>query len=328
MKNIHEGGYIVKKFYTLEELSQVYEDYSLADAEAKKVLKKVKKYPIGFQCLEEAEALQGGQWKEYFEKKVVPFETNADAVVFADGSLDEKIMEGAYGLVIFFKDGDIYYESACLEDIAPGKYKTIRYSVTGEREEIETEYKDIFAGENVAEKAHGYVAASNQIGGECDGVMRAMEICIKERGLKKIVIAYDCENVETVWRTGKANTNVTCRYAKLCEEVKTVYGADVDWKKVDSHTGKKLDKPQYLLSDEVYPLAVYNDIVDAMAKAETAGKKIGSAENFNLARAVLPEALLPFYDAGATTREKRRAYARKLLETVLGNELLRPIFKA
>lgn len=315
---------VIKKYYTLERLSKVYDVYAPAVAEKNRVYKNVKIYPLGFQSLEEANALQSGKWNSYLTEHVVPFETEADAVIYADGSLDEDLFEGAYGIVVFFKDGDVFYESAWLKDQVAEKYDIVRYSSKGDVERLEKEYKDIFRDKGTEKKEHGFISASRNIGSECESVMRGIDVCL-EKGYKKLVVAYDCEIVETVWNNRNTKTNVTRKYAEYCDKIEKM-GVCIEWIKVDSH-GSKKQKPQYLLDNPIYVHAVYNDIVDAMAKAETATKPIGNAENFNLARAILPKPLLSFNDKGLKTSEDRRAYARELLKNVLDINILRPRFK-
>ena len=320
----------MKKYYTLEGISKIYEDYNSADSEGKKVLKGVKRYAHGFHSKEEAEALRSGQWKKYVKENIGRWEIEADAIVYADGSLDEKTKDGSYGLIIFFKNGEVFYESALLKDIEPEKYKVIRYAADGSSKELFREYEDIHNSRNPEDKEHGYIAASNQIGGECDGVRHALEICC-ENQLKKIVVFYDCDTGVKVYEGGResAKSNVTYSFAKLGEEMRA-QGVDVKWEHVYSHAGKgnKKDVEQYPVCGIRYLHAVYNDLVDAMAKAEIVGKPIGISENFNLSRALLPDGVLSFNDAGAKTIEERRALARKYLEVILSNEALRPVFKA
>lgn len=321
----------IPKYYTLEELSQVYyKDYQGANADAAKVLNGVKKYPHGFHSEEEANALNSGEWKKYLKENICHEAIDADAIVYADGSLDEKVLKGSYGLIIFFKTGEVFYESAFLEDTATKEYKVIRYGTNGEQEELNYKYEDIFENKNVEEKEHGYISASGQIGGECDGVRRALEICL-EKKLKKVHIFYDCDTGAKVFQNENANTdaNVTYAFAELGKKMRKE-GVDVRWEHVYSHAGSstKSHIEQYPVKSRLYLHSVYNDIVDAMAKAEILNKDIAIAENFNLSRALLPDGIVSFGNMGLKTQAERRNHIRRYLEIIVDDEVLRPTFKA
>ncbi len=119
-------------------------------------------------------------------------------------------------------------------------------------------------------------------------------------------------------------------YGVFCEELVQEYGAKIDFIKVDSHTDKK-GKGQYLVGSDVYPHAVYNDIVDTLAKAETRENPIGRAENFNMVR-VMPDAFKTFKEiemaCSADERaDARRMHARELFEIVVNEKKIRPVFR-
>lgn len=316
------------KKYVLKGFDRAYTNFAEAQNEANRM--KMREIPLGFESEEEAEAFRLGQWMEYFEKTFQPFETDADAVVYADGSWDKDEKYGAYGVVIFFKDGEIFCESATLRDVEPGRYEITRFDARGEQdgETVYRSYVDVYKGMNVEEKKHNFVSASHQDGGECESVMRALEICCKEKNLKKIVLVYDCEFVKLRYEKGSkdATANVPKAYGDFAEDLRKNYGVKIEFIKVDSHTDKK-GKGQYLVGDAKYPHAVYNDIVDILAKAETVKNPIGRSENFNVTR-VIPEEFKTFHEISKRGIPARRAHARSIYEAVVTSEILRPVFKA
>lgn len=84
---------------------------------------------------------------------------------------------------------------------------------------------------------------------------------------------------------------------------------------------------QYRIEAKEYLHAVYNDLVDILAKAEV-GKKISPGENINAFRAISDE-FKRFSDIGADKREEKREHARRLVKNVLNksDEIFRPVFK-
>ena len=85
-----------------------------------------------------------------------------------------------------------------------------------------------------------------------------------------------------------------------------------------------------MIKDDTYIHAVFNDIVDAMAKAETNDNPINRAENFNLVR-VIPDAFRTFkeVEAGKQGIEKtiaRRMHTRKMIEIILNDKNVKPLF--
>ncbi len=199
------------KKYTLEGFNQTYTTYAQAQNEANRLNRKGE-IPLGFESDEEAEAYRKGEWETYFKNTYKPFETDADAVVYADGSWDTITGKGAYGIVIFFRNGEVFCESALLEDDVPERYCVTRYNRHGEQDgqPVYRSYVDLFKGKDVEEKAHSFVRASRQDGGECESVMRALEICCKEKGLKKIVLAYDCDFVKLRYSKGRKDARPMC----------------------------------------------------------------------------------------------------------------------
>ena len=193
------------KKYTLKGFDRLYEDYAGAQKEANR--RKDRAIPLGFESEDEAEAFREGRWENYLSDICQPFETDADAVVYADGSWDKDERYGAYGVIIFFRNGEIFCESAVLRDVEPGIYRVQRYNARGEKDGAvqDFHYTDLYKGMEVEEKKHGFIRASHQIGGECAGVMRALEICCKEKKIKKIVLAYDCDTVKLCYEKGIDN---------------------------------------------------------------------------------------------------------------------------
>ena len=320
------------KKYTLNGFEKYFLDFQDAQKEANRLNRKGE-IPLGFESEEEVEAYRTGHWEEYFKDTYRPVETDAEAVVYADGSFDAKTGKGGYGIVIFFSDGEIFCESGLLEDMEPETYRVTRFDRCGQQygEPVYRTYVDLFKGKDVPEQKHTFVLASRQDGGEAESVIRSLEICVKERGLKKIILAYDCEFVDSRYHNGRkgAKFNVPYAYGAFCEDLREEYNPDVKFVKVDSHTDNK-GKGQYLVAESTFTHAVYNDIVDAMAKAEMKGNPINRSENFNMVR-VMPEEFKTFKEIEDASpigqrQQARRAHARHLFEIVAYNKKIRPVF--
>jgi len=252
-----------------------------------------------------------------------------DAVVYTDGSFDANTGAASYGLIIFFRDeAEPLIESGTLEDVADGNYKAVRYGKDGKQKEPEELYPCIRkSGKN------GYISASYSVASEFLGAKRSLEICCKEKGLKKILIIYDNENVaheyELKDKKDKGEGGVEGEYREFLREIKRdVLKEDNDlaFCKVDSHK-------QYSIGADEYPHAVYNDLVDILAKMELkaeTGKAVNPKENPNVFRAISDE-FERFSDnpeADKTEADSRRKYARELVEKVLkkSDGIFRPKF--
>lgn len=170
--------------------------------------------------------------------------------------------------------------------------------------------------------------------------MRSLEICCKDKRLKKILLIHDRDGIKQGYDNRKdlstAIGDVAYKYREFLqklEEEGLLENDYITFKKVDSHkVNDKQDeegKEQYRVDDEEkYPHAVYNDLVDILAKAET-GIGIKRRENFNVFRAI-PDEFKGFPDtADADKRRKHAGLARELVESVLEkyDGKFRPIFK-
>lgn len=312
------------KYYTWKNLDKLYESYEDAKTAAnKKGLKDV--FPPRFKSMEEAEAFRKGELDKYIrEDKYKPFEAaQYDAVIYTDGSFDRVNKIAAYGLIIFFSDETgPWIESGILEDVDAVKYKIVKYDEYGDEIKDGDNIKEIVRDnkENDKTKEKGFVSKSESITAEFSGAMRSLEICCQKRGLKKLLIIYDCENVKTEYDNREMPETddgyAAAAYRKFLRNLKDV---DLQFIKIDSHK-------QYLIDEDEYPHAVYNDLTDILARAEL-GIKINPTDNPNVFRAISDD-FKRFSDIGAVTREEQREHARKLVKTVLNKSdgIFRPIF--
>ena len=309
-----------KKYYTLNGLDALYENYSDANQDTNKKAYK-NKYPLGFESKEEAEMLRSGHWDEYFQKVFKSYETEADAVVYTDGSFDSKKEYAAYGLIIFFRTGEVYCESAKLEDDENLKnYRIQRYDV--KNNEIKIEY-------GKGNEKNDMIKSARQYAGECAGVMRGLDICCKEKKLKKIVVVYDCKSINQGYNNAKDEKqssidkekggDMAKRYSNFCEDLYKKEKPEVKFFKVDSHIA------EYRIGSEEFSNAIYNDVVDILAKAETTEIPLKRAENFNLVRAMSECDFETFGDVNAKSVEERRSHARAMFLSVVKS--IYPVFK-
>lgn len=330
-----------KKYYTWKGLNQLYD----TEAEARKEVDELKKkgilsanvYAAGFEQKEEAEAFRKGVLDEYIQENYRRFDAaQYDAIVYTDGSFDTTTKIASYGLIIFFKDKtDPFIESGILEDVTNGTYKVVRYDEDGKEKIVETYPCKSKSGEG------DYISSGYSATGEFLGAKRSLEICCKERGLKKVLIIYDNINVEHEYELkdskDKDVEGVEGEYREFLREIKRdVLKEDNDlvFCKVDSHKQYSIDVDKCKDKDEYkYPHAVYNDLVDILAKAEIKveiGKVVKPAENFNVFRAISNE-FERFSDnpeADKTQAGDRRKYARELVGKVLkkSDGIFRPKF--
>lgn len=316
-----------KKYYTWKGnvgLAE-YHDYKEAQAAAQKMgLKKAD--PPGFVYKEEAEAFSKEKWDEYIEKHYKPFDAaKYDAVIYTDGSFSSKDKTMAsYGLLIFFRDENRpYIESCTIQDVEDGKkYKIVRYDNEGDVKEAE-EFPF-----NSRDGKSGLVSGAHVTVGELFGAMRALEVCCKERKLKKILLIYDREGI----RQGYENRNdldtakgdVAYQYREFLQQLERegfLKDDGITFQKIDSHEVKDKrdedEKEQYRVGNsEKYPYAVWNDVVDILAKAET-GIAIKRQEDFNVFRAI-PDEFKGFPAAAdAVKRREHATQARELVKNVL-----------
>lgn len=324
------------KYYTWKGLEKLHSTYGEAQKEVnEKELKNV--FPTGFEYKEEAEAFRKGELDEYIQKKYKQFDAaQYDAVVYTDGSYDTATKIASYGLIIFFREeADPFIESGTLEDVEDQKYKIVRYDENG-KQKGQPEYCPF---KSKPQKS-GYISVAGSVAGEFLGAKRSLEICCKEKGLKKILIIYDNENVEHEYELkdskDKDDGGVEGEYREFLREVKKDFlGKDNDLKftKVDSHGGENENKPQCKIDANEYPHAVYNDLVDILAKMEikeNVGDVVKPKINFNVFRAISNE-FERFSDnseADKTKADDRREFARKLVEYVLDKSggIFRPTF--
>lgn len=316
----------INKYYTWKgnDPFAVYHEYRDALTAAQKKGQHVD--PPGFVHKEEAEAFSKGKWEEYIEKHYRPFDAaKYDAVVYTDGSFTPNDSTTAsYGLIIFFKDEEKpYVESCVIQDLVEEKtYRIVRYDGDGKKEEpAEYPFESRFG-------KGGLVSGSHVTVGELFGAMRSLEICCKEKGLKKILLIYDRDGIRQGYEKRNdldtAQGDVAYQYRKFLQKLEEegfLKDADITFQKIDSHEIKgsqnEDEKEQYRVGNkENYPHAVYNDLVDILAKAET-GIAIRRQQNFNVFRAI-PDEFRGFpATADADRRRVHAGYARELVRQVL-----------
>lgn len=313
----------IEYYYTWKGLdSWKYRTYKEALAEVnKKRMRNV--FPAGFEYEEEARAFCEGELDKYVRDNCRPFETEAEAVIYTDGSYGKDENIASYGLIIFFRDEtEPYIESGIIEDIKGTDdvtYKIVRYDGTGNEIKDSDSIRKIVR-DHKDDGKKGFVSKSQSAAGELSGVMRGLEICCKKRKLKNILIIYDSAFVEAVYnsrkRPGLPEGYAAVAYKNLLQDLKD---ADLKFIKIDSHSNKSKNKHQYLIGSDKYPHAVYNDLVDILARAEI-GIKIKPTDNFNVFRAVSDE-FERFPAAGLVKPEEQkrqeRQHARGLVKTVL-----------
>lgn len=287
------------------------------------------------------------------------FEFTSDAVVFVDGSnnFDNRDFDGkkpnrtlnkkddyyyaSYGMIIFYRDGSVYVESAKLVD----------NKVLNDNETSYTSYRNGFtiSKDNVVEKIepssetlmvpivyqekefdNACLRTSWNISSELEAARRAIDICFNDRKLKNVHIFYDCESVSTVGKifhsvTGKAkrpdlNSNITNFVGTYMEQLNDGE-RNVEFNWIPSHA-----------SGPVW--AKFNDSVDILAKAETYNRPIGREENPNLKK----EGVVPFKDKLTYSEfvteddvkrvtDARRQQAYEFIQKVVTNEAIKPKFK-
>lgn len=214
-------------------------------------------------------------------------------------------------------------ESCTIQDAEGGKqYKIVRYDSDGEEKETkEYPFKSRFG-------KGGLVSGSHVTVGELFGVMRALEICCKDRRLKKLLLIYDRDGIGQGYDNrndlSTAEGDVAYQYREFLQKLEEggfLKEDSITFQKVDSHTVKDKqgedEQEQYRVDNkEAYPHAIYNDLVDILAKAET-GIGIRRQEDFNAFRAI-PDEFKGFPATDDINKRREHAgQARALVNKVL-----------
>lgn len=288
-----------------------------------------------------------------------PFEFTTDAVVFVDGSsnFDSNDFDGdakkanrkinkredfyysSYGMIIFYRDGSIYVESAKLVDNkATDKetsYTSYRngFTITKDKqlEKHEPSSETLVAPIVFQEKEfnNACLRTSWNVSSEVEAARRAVDVCFNEKKLKTLHLFYDCSTVKAVGNAFKAvtgevnkpqlNSNITNFVGKFMEKLNDgERHADFEW--IPAHA----KGPMW---------AKFNDCVDILAKSETYKRSIGTTENPNLDK----EGVKNFrnkleYSEDITEHDveyvvdSRRKEAYNFIYKVLSNEAIRPKF--
>ena len=288
-----------------------------------------------------------------------PFEFTSDAVIFVDGSRnfdvpdfdgrkpnrslnkDKGFYYSPYGMIIFFRDGSIYVESAKLIDGPVNDKETsmvasrngFTISADGKIEQLAPSEETIKVGIKYQEKEFNYgcVLTSWNDSSELEAARKALDICFNEKKLRNVDIFYDCQTISKVGNcfyavTGQAKepalgSNITAFVGDFCRKLND--GS----RHIDFH---------WIPAHGLGPIwAKFNDCVDVLAKSETYNKPVGSAGslNPNLAK----EGVKPFEDSltyseyvteddvkRVTAARRKQAY--NFIYKVLKDESIRPKF--
>jgi hypothetical protein len=298
------------------------------------------------------------------DKLAAEFKFTADAVVFVDGSRNfddsdfeggksdgrrkknENFYYGAYGIIIFFRDGSVYVESARMEDVdaeedtkkdpEKGCISVARHSHKSGADRMaweeshETVNVPYYYKPGKPDKK--YVLSSWNIPGEVGAARRALDICFHQENLNSAYVFYDCEQVNIVKKILRGtkptlSANVTYDYgefSKILKEENKHVGA----MHVYSHSKAK---KKGIRCDE--HLELFNSCVDALAKAETYNKPINAELNKPLVpygRVQFPENVIYSDDLTeekiAQKIDQRREHAFALIKKVLADPKARPEF--
>lgn len=288
------------------------------------------------------------------------FEFKSDAVIFVDGSRnfdvpdfdgkkpnrslnkDKGFYYSPYGMIIFFRDGSVYVESAKLIDgqvlssketsmIAYRNGFTIDKDGRAELLAASEEQIKIAIKHQELEFNYGCVLTSWNDSSELEAARRALDICFNEKKLRNVDIFYDCQTISKVGN---------CFYAVTGQAKEPVLGSNItafvgDFCRKLNDGSRHIDF-HWIPAHGLGPIwAKFNDCVDVLAKAETYNKPIGKAGslNPNLAK----EGVKPFEDSltyseyvteddvkRVTAARRKQAY--NFIYKVLKDESIRPKF--
>ncbi len=288
-----------------------------------------------------------------------PFEFTTDAVVFVDGScnFDNNDFDGkepnrkinkredyyysSYGMIIFYRDGSIYVESAKLVDNkATDKetsYTSYRngFTITKDKqlEKHEPSSETLVAPIAFQEKEfnNACLRTSWNASSELEAARRAVDICYNEKKLKTLQIFYDCKTVSSVGNAFKAVTE-NLRRPELNTNITNFVGTFLE----KLNDGERHIDFQWIPSHAKGPMwAKFNDCVDILAKSETYKRPIGGAKHLN--PNLKEEGVRKFkneleYSEAVTEHDveyitdARRKEAYNFIYKVLSNEAIRPKF--
>lgn len=276
-------------------------------------------YPRGFITKAEAEVYSQDKLSEYIREKHLglSFDDGYDAVAFSDGSTDGK-KRGGFGLIIFFKDGEVYWESERIEDVTNVMSTYRRISSLGQSTgEIQCP--------DTPQKEKGYIESSRNETGEFEACRRAMEICFEKPGINNIKLIYDSDAPVKRYihlSEDRINSNEILNPAiKSYQDTVIKYLAQkktVQFINTDSHT-------HYEIGTEEFRNAVFNDMVDAMAKVEAYIGEISYSQNPNL-YAVLsfPENITPKTDSNFSLMDLNHNRVDEMFKELLQHKYLYP----
>ena len=288
------------------------------------------------------------------------FEFTSDAVIFVDGSrnFDAPDFDGKspnrklnknknfyfspYGIIIFFRDGSVFVETAKLIDggVLSEKetsYISYRHGFTVDKNNVVKESaatKEIVKVRIKHEERefnNGCVLTSWNDTSELEAARRALDICFNEKNVNNIDIYYDCATISKAGNTfyavtGQAkepslNSNITSSIGDFCRSL---------------NNGKRHIGFHWIEAHSLGTMAAkFNDCVDVLAKSETYNKPIGATKKLNPNLA--GEGVKPFRDSLVYSdsltedevervAELRRKQAYELIQKVVTKESIRPKF--
>jgi hypothetical protein len=291
------------------------------------------------------------------------FQFTADAVIFVDGSRNfdnidfdnqkphrtrnkkKSFYFSSYGIIIFYRDGSIYVESARVEDgdsagadvpffttshhgFSIGKDRSISAVDYTEK----TTYRQLASGPDV-EFEDQYVLASWNVVGEVEGARHALDLCLHKKNLNSAYVFFDCDQIDIVKKIfqGKKpqlGSNVTYHYGEFCKNL-CRENRHVGTMHVYSHSkGKRLG------IDCDWRQELFNSCVDVLAKAETYNKPIDAVKEN---KPLKPYGLTPFAEELAyrdaleedelqRVIDSRRRQAYELVKQVVLDPEAQPVF--
>lgn len=313
-------------YYSLVQLDKVYDNYNDANKASNEQNMK-SSYPVAFVSEEAAEAFRTGQWSQYMEEHLMPYYSMKDAVCYVDGSCnfgdkgdtEQAEQYATYGIIIFFRTGEVFIETGKMVDAADGSPV---YYVDRKDENGNMRIENDPVSYEVIESEAGVVTKSRNVAGEIEAARRAMDICFQQKGLKDIELHYDCDQVRKGYEgfiSGDGNTNISYCYRKFCQQIVDKFG-----KNAVSPTHVKSHEKAVPVEGDAFIHSVYNDLVDSFAKAETVTRRIDRSEILSVKYALL-QSNMNINCAGSI--DEKRKIATELFCEIQKNELLVPKFK-
>jgi len=210
-----------------------------------------------------------------------------------------------------------YIKNGIIHDIEDGEIcKIVRYDEEEKKEETEYPFES-------RDGKDGLVSGSHDAVSELFAVIRSLEICCKDRRLKKLLLVYDRKGIKQGYDgrecLSKAKGDIAYRYREFLQDLEEegVLKSDtITFKKIDSKVIQE-KKEQYGVDDkDNYPHAVYNNLASILAKAEL-GIAITPQEASSVFRAIPDEFKGFAATPDADQKRKNAGHARDLVKKVI-----------